>query len=138
LRRCRRSRLPPYYISYSIDEVQTQAVTGTFGAILGQNENTTAYLRVSLRTGSYSLDSSHELRGDSLRALRARTQGGSLAPLGESEEALAVILWRETDKAYRDAVATLAKVKSEQSVKIAEEDQSDDFSKPVPTTFPTF
>ena len=54
------------------------------------------------------------------------------APLGESQEALAVILWRETDKAYRNAVETLSKVKSEQSVKIAEEDKSDDFSKVEP------
>ncbi len=127
-----KEQTPPYYMSYSIDEVRTQTVAGTFGAITAQNDDTTAYLRINLRTGSYKLDSSHELRGDALRSLRSSNQGMVRAPLGESQEALAVILWRETDKAYRNAVEMLSKVKSEQSVKIAEEDKSDDFSKVEP------
>ncbi|MBN1571383.1 MAG: TldD/PmbA family protein [Acidobacteria bacterium] len=127
-----KEQTPPYYMSYSVDEVRIQAVAGTFGAIIGQNDETTAYLQTSVRAGSYKLDSSHELRGDALRSLRSASQASVRAPLGESQEALAVILWRETDKAYRNAVETLSKVKSEQSVKIAEEDQSDDFSKVEP------
>jgi TldD protein len=127
-----KEQTPPYYMSYSIDEVRTQTVAGAFGAVTAQNDDTTAYLRINLRTGSYKLDSSHELRGDALRSLRSSNQGTVRAPLGESQEALAVILWRETDKAYRNAVETLSKVKSEQSVKIAEEDKSDDFSKVEP------
>jgi TldD protein len=128
-----KEQTPPYYMSYSIDQVGTQTVSGSFGAITGQNEGATAYLQISLRTGSYKLDSSHELRGnDLLRSIRSSNQASVRAPLGESEEALAVILWQETDKAYRNAVETLSKVKSEQSVKIAEEDQSDDFSKAGP------
>jgi TldD protein len=123
---------PPYYMSYSIDQVGTQTVSGSFGAITGQNEGATAYLQISLRTGSYKLDSSHELRGDALRSRRSSDQTSVRAPLGESEEALAVILWQETDKAYKNAVEMLSKVKSEQSVKIAEEDKSDDFSKAEP------
>ena len=104
---------PPYYISYSVDEVRTQSVTGAFGAITAQNDDSIAYLQTSVRTGSYKLDSSHELRGDNLRSLRSGSQAMVRAPLGESQEALAVILWRETDKAYRNAVETLSKVKSE-------------------------
>jgi predicted Zn-dependent protease len=127
-----KEQTPPYYMSYSIDEVRIQSVAGAFGAIINQSEDTTAYLQISVRAGSYNLDSSHELRGDTLRALSARSQAGIRAPLGESQEALAVILWRETDKTYRNAVETLSKVKSEQSVKIAEEDKSDDFSKAEP------
>jgi TldD protein len=127
-----KEQTPPYYMSYSIDEVRTQTVSGAFGAITAQNDDTTAYLQINLRTGSYKLDSSHELRGDALRSLRSGSQGMVRAPLGESQEALAVVLWRETDKAYRNAVEALSKVKSEQSVKIAEEDKSDDFSKVEP------
>jgi TldD protein len=124
---------PPYYLSYSIDQVSIQAVSGSFGAINGQNEDTTAYLQISLRAGSYTLDSSHELRSnDLLRSIRSSNQASVRAPLGESEEALAVILWQETDKAYKNALETLSKVKSEQSVKIAEEDKSNDFSKAEP------
>jgi TldD protein len=127
-----KEQVPPYYISYSIDEVRTQYVAGAFGAIISKNEDTTASLRISLRTGSYSLDNSHELRGDSLSSLRRSLSTSIRAPLSASPEALAVILWRETDKAYRNAVETLSRVKSEQKVKIAEEDKSDDFSKAKP------
>jgi TldD protein len=127
-----KEQVPPYYMSYSIDEVRTQSVAATFGAITNKNEDKTAYLRINLRTGSYKLDSSHELRGDSLGALRSRLSSANRAPLGDSPEGLALILWKETDKAYRNAVETLARVKSEQSVKIAEEDKSDDFSKAEP------
>jgi TldD protein len=123
---------PPYYISYSIDEVRFQSVLGSFGAVLSKNEDKTAYLRINLRAGSYNLDNSHELRGDSQGSSRSSGQMTIRAPLGESEEALAVILWRETDRAFKGAVETLSKVKSERSVKIAEEDKSDDFSKVEP------
>jgi len=127
-----KEQVPPYYISYSIDEVRTQYVSGNFGAVTNKYENKTAYLRINLRTGSYNLDNSHELRGDSLSSLRRSLNIPVPAPITESPEALAVILWRETDKAYRSAAETLSRVKSEKSVKIAEEDKSDDFSKVEP------
>jgi TldD protein len=126
-----KEQTPPYYISYSVDEVRTQSVAASFGAVLAQNSDASAILQVSLRTGSYKLDSTHELRGDSLRSARS-SSSGVRAPLVESPESLAVILWRETDKAYRNAVETLSRVKSEQSVKIAEEDKAEDFSKIEP------
>jgi TldD protein len=125
--------VPPYYVSYSIDEVRMQSVTGMFGAITNKEDDKNAFLRVDLRAGSYQQDNSHELRGDPLGALLNLSSLISVqAPLNDSPEALAVILWRETDKAYRAAVETLSRVKSERSLKIAEEDKSDDFSKAAP------
>jgi predicted Zn-dependent protease len=128
-----KQEVPPYYISYSIDEVRTQYVTAGMGAIQTRNEDQEAYLSVSVRTGSYQRDNTHELRGP-MNILRTRNLASTQAPLGGPPEALAVILWRETDKAYKDAVETLSRVKSEQSLKIAEEDKSDDFSKAEPHT----
>jgi TldD protein len=127
--------VPPYYMSYSIDDVRTQYVTGSFGAITGMADNKVSYLRIDIRTGSYHLDSSHEIRGDSLSALQRRLDRGVQAPLNKSPDALKVILWRETDRAYRRAVESLAKVKSQRSVMVAEEDKSDDFSKMEPEIF---
>jgi TldD protein len=125
---------PPYYISYSIDEVLTQSVSGIFGAITNKEDNKTAFLRVSVRTGSYQQDNTHDIRGGSMSGLFSLVSGTAQAPLGDSPQSLAVILWRETDKAYRSAVETLSQVKSERSVKIAETDQSGDFSKVEPHT----
>lgn len=124
--------VPPYYMSYSIDDVRIQSVTGSFGAIMNMTDNMVSFLRVEVRTGSYNLDSSHEIRGNPLSALQSRLNIGVQAPINESPDALRVILWRETDKAYKNAVESLAKVKSQQSVMVAEEDKSDDFSKIKP------
>jgi len=131
-----KQQVPPYYLSYAIDEVRTQYVGGAFGAIMARSEGKTAYLNVSVRTGSYQRDNSHELRGSTnpLSALRARTSGAARAPLIESPEALAVILWKETDRAYKDSVEAFSAVKSEQNLKTAEEDKSGDFSKVEPHT----
>jgi TldD protein len=128
-----KEQIPPYYISYAIDEVRTQSVSGIFGAIASKEDDKTALLRISLRAGSYQQDNSHELRGDPLSSLlNLSSMVPVQAPLNESPESLAVILWRETDKAYRAAVETLSRVKSERNLKIAEEDKSDDFSKVEP------
>jgi predicted Zn-dependent protease len=124
-----KEQVPPYYISYSIDEVRTQSVSGTFGAITNRDDNKTSFLRIDVRVGSYHLDSSHELRGDTLSRIRDRFSSGGRAPLDESPDALRVLLWQGTDKAYKSAVETFSKVKSEKSLKVAEEDKSDDFSK---------
>jgi TldD protein len=126
---------PPYYMSYSIDDVRMQSVAGSFGAIMNVADNKVSYLRVEVRAGSYQLDSSHEIRGDSLSSLRSRLGSGVQAPIDESPDALRVILWRETDKAYKNAVESLARVKSQQSVMVAEEDRSDDFSRIEPKNF---
>lgn len=129
-----KEKTPPYYMSYSIDEVQTQAVNGSFGTILARNEDKSAILRISVRTGSYHLDNNHELRRGSSASLLGRMSGAMRAPLGDSPEALRRLLWRETDGIYRNAVDTLSRVKSEQSMNVAEEDTSDDFSKIEPHT----
>jgi TldD protein len=129
-----KEKTPPYYMSYAIDEVRAQSVTGSFGAILAKNEDKSAILRISVRTGSYNLDNNHELRRGSSASQLNRTSGAIRAPLGDSPEALKMLLWRETDGIYRNAVETLSRVKSEQSMNVAEEDKSDDFSKIEPHT----
>ena len=79
--------VPPYYMSYSIDDVRIQSVAGSFGAVLNRADNKVSYLRVEVRTGSYELDSSHEIRGDSLSALRNRYGGSIQAPINKSPDA---------------------------------------------------
>lgn len=127
--------VPPYFMSYSIDDVRMQGVAGSFGAITDTTENKVSYLRIDVRTGSYQLDSSHEIRGDSVGSLRQRYGNALLAPIHESPDALRIILWRETDRAYKNAVESLARVKSQQSVMVAEEDKSDDFSRIEPQEY---
>jgi TldD protein len=128
-----KEQTPPYYLAYSIDHVSTQAVSSSFGAVTSQVHNATAFLRIDMRVGSYNLDNTHELRSpDMYASLTSRMGSLDRAPLSESPEALRVILWQATDKAYKNAVEMLQKVKNERSLKVAEEDKSDDFSKADP------
>ncbi len=128
-----REQVPPYYLAYCIDHVSTQSAYASFGAIISKTENTTAYLRVDMRVGSYALDNTHELRSpDPFASIVGRMGSLDRAPLSESPEALRMILWQATDKAYKSAAETLQKVKTDRSLKVAEEDKSDDFSKVEP------
>jgi TldD protein len=129
-----KQQIPPYYIRYSIDEMQRQYVSAGMGALLDRSEDQTAILGVSVRTGSYQQDNTHELRGSGNNILRTSDLVSARATISGPPEALAVILWRETDRAYKNAVETLSRVKSDKSIKIAEEDKSDDFSKVEPHT----
>jgi len=133
----RKEEVPPYYISYTIDEVRTQGVAGSFGAVTAQSDDTTAILRVGLRTGSYEFDSSRELRGSatSLLSTLSGALSSYLTPLGDGGgDALSVVLWMATDDAYKNAVEKLSQLKSAQNVQITPEDQSDDFSRSEPQT----
>ncbi|MDI6807826.1 MAG: TldD/PmbA family protein [Candidatus Eisenbacteria bacterium] len=119
---------PPYYISYSINHVRSQSVSASFGAITYKNDDSEAYLNISVRVGSYALDNSHEIRGDQFARYQRMIPRSMRAPLADSPEALRVLLWQGTDKAYKDAVGMLAKIKTDRNLKVKEEDQSDDFS----------
>lgn len=125
-----KEQVPPYYLAYCIDHVATQTAYSSFGAIVSKTATTTAYLRVDMRAGSYALDNTHELRSpDPLASILGRMGILDRAPLTESPDALRLILWQITDRAYKGAVEMLQKVKTERSLKVAEEDKSDDFSK---------
>ena len=119
----------PYYISYSIDHLKSQSVSSSFGALTDRDDSESAFLRIDLRVGSYQLDNSHEIRGDRYSRFMRFFSGPSFAPLEESPDALKVLLWQRTDKAYKDAVETLTKIKTDKRLTVEEEDQSDDFSK---------
>jgi predicted Zn-dependent protease len=114
---------PPYFMSYEITEQNYQVVSAAMGAITSDTGNRTRNLDVSIRVGSQKLDNYHRVRGD-------RAQFTSGAPVSIDDDALAIRrrLWLETDRAYRAAAERLIKIKTNTQVKVAEQDQSDDFS----------
>lgn len=124
----KKEEAPPYYISYSIDDVRTQTVAATFGATRRKDDSASAVLSIDVRVGSAKLDNTHEIRGDRYGRYRSVFGAAAEAPLHEAPDALKVMLWQGTDKAYKDAVENLARVKTDKNITVAEEDKSDDFS----------
>ena len=119
--------VPPYFMSYRIDEVKTRRISSSFGNLTNSEETEERSLTAEVRVGDHNLDSSHELRDDFSRYMYNFSSGKKL-PLENDEDAIKQILWNETDKKYREAVDKLAKVKANIAVKVEEEDLSPDFS----------
>ncbi len=73
--------------------------------------------------GSPKLDNYHRVRGD-----RTQFTSGVNVTVDNNPNALRQRLWLETDRVYRLAAERLIKIKTNQQVKVAERDSSDDFS----------
>ena len=118
----------PYFISYEVTENEFHTLGASLGALTVKNSGRTRHLDVSLRTGSPKLDNYHGARGE-----RAQFTSGSQVSTDDVPAAIKQQIWIETDRAYRAAAERLIKIRSNQQVKVAAEDQSDDFSTEPPS-----
>ncbi len=120
----------PYYIAYEVTEQESSSVSATLGALKSNRAERVRILDITVRVGSPKLDNYHRVRGE-----RAFFTSGVALPVEDSAPAIQRILWLETDRVYRLAAERLIKIKSNREVSVAEEDDSDDFSKEEPAVF---
>jgi len=120
----------PYYIAYEVTEQESSSVSATLGALRSNRTGRTRTLDITVRVGSPKLDNYHRVRGE-----RAFFTSGAALPIEDSAPAIQRIIWLETDRVYRLAAERLIKIKSNREVSVAEEDDSDDFSKEEPAVF---
>ena len=116
----------PYFLSYGIVDRSTVRILGTHGALGHSTEDHKRIADVDVRVGSPELDNTHKIRDASWFSEEPR-QSISL-PLEGDARATQVILWRETDDAWRSATRRLSKVRANEAVKVERDDTSDDFS----------
>lgn len=116
----------PYYMSYNVGDEQTVSMTSSYGALVKSDSSRRRMLLVDLRVGDYSLDNTHQIRASNDMFARG---GARMIPFENSEQALKLALWRETNQAYNSATERLQQVRTNKTVKVAEEDSSGDFSK---------
>ncbi len=121
---------PPYYMSYEVTEEDYRTVSGTLGTIDATNSGKARALDVSVRVGSPKLDNYHRVRGD-----RGQFTSGALLTYEDNVNAIKRRIWLETDRAYRAAAERLIRIKTNTQVKVAEADDSDDFSPAPASTF---
>jgi TldD protein len=123
---------PAYYMGYTVTDTERADVSGSNGALLNSNFARNRWLEVTVRTGSYDLDSSHKI-GE-----RQMGNGGPGAPvpIDDDPEVLRRTVWLETDKQYRAASEALIKIKTGKEVKVeTAEGRAPDFSKEQPHTY---
>src|SRR4051794_17827921 len=114
---------PPYYLSYEITEQEYKSVGGTLGTVDSTTGGKSRALDVSIRVGTPKLDNYHRVRGD-----RGQFTSGALLTFEDNVNSIKRRLWLETDRAYRTAAERLIRIKTNTQVKVAAEDDSDDFS----------
>ncbi len=121
---------PAYFLSYEVTEQEYRSVTGTLGTVEGTSNGKNRVLDVSVRVGAPKLDNYHRVRGE-----RVQFTSGALISYEDNVNAIKRRLWLDTDRAYRAAAERLIRIKTNTQVKVAEEDDSDDFSQEQPATF---
>jgi len=88
--------MKPYFLSYTIWEVQSYGADASLGAIERKDKNTEKYLTVNLRLGNYQRDNSNFQGSHSYRY----TVTASL-PQINNETLIRQALWAATDAKYR-------------------------------------
>ena len=119
---------PPYFIAYSVVEIERVAMAASRGALITQNSGRSRYLDVSVRVGSPKLDNYHRIQGE-----RPQFASGASLALDDNPAAIRNRVWQETDRVYRQAAQRLVTLKTSTQVKPAAEDSSDDFSAEEPS-----
>jgi predicted Zn-dependent protease len=111
----------PYYLAYTISDVDQASVSATLGAVTSQVDFQARMLRTDVRVGDSRFDNSNfEGGGGRVESL----------PIEDDYAALRRELWLRTDEAYKNAVETLARKRSTESgqAKGDEDDAVGDFS----------
>ncbi len=120
----------PYYMAYEVTEQEAAGVSASLGALKSSRTERVRRLDITVRVGTPKLDNYHRVPGD-----RAQFTGGITVPIEDNPAAMRRQLWLETDRVYRLAAERLIKVRSNRQMKVAEEDDSDDFSSEVPARY---
>jgi predicted Zn-dependent protease len=114
---------PPYFLSYEVTENEYYSIGGTLGVLTSTGGGKSRTLDVSVRVGSPKLDNYRRVRGD-----RGMFTSGAMLSIDDSPNSIARRLWLETDRSYRAAAERFIRIKTNTQVKVAAEDDSDDFS----------
>lgn len=119
-----------YFLSYAVSEQDVHVVSANLGALTVASHNTTRSLDVSVRVGSRKLDNYRRISGE-----RVQFTAGVPVSLDDNPKAIKQRAWLETDRVYRAAVERLIKIRTSTQVKVAAEDDSDDFSVEEPSVY---
>ncbi len=112
----------PYFIEYRLDDFSTYDAVANYGALTREDRQHQRIVRVTVRVGDYTADSSSS-RGDG---------SVELAPEDNDPAALRYALWTTTDEAYKAALRNYAG-KQAQLKRFEKPPTEKDFSPATPT-----
>lgn len=115
----------PYFISYSANEESGGVVVASNGAIVANVQRHERTVDISVRVGGRDLDNTH---GEN----RFNAITSASLPLDDRSDAIARVLWLNTDRMYKKAAQSYLEIKTRTKVRAAEDDPSPDFSSEKP------
>src|SRR5579864_167683 len=118
----------PYFISYSGNEDFGSVIMASNGALMANIKRHDRTVDVSVRVGSRDLDNTH---GEN----RFNAVTTASLPLEDKPDAIARVLWINTDRMYKKAAQGFLEVKTNTKVRADEEDSSPDFSQEKPQVY---
>ena len=113
----------PYFMAYEVYDIDSHEVSAALGVLNSTGNEHSRYLDVTVRVGDQKLDNYRRVRGD-----RIQFTSGLPIVVDDIPEALRARMWLETDRVYHAAADRLVRIKTNQQVKAADRDQSNDFS----------
>lgn len=125
---------PAYYMSYRVQDIQIHSLSTSFGDIVGNYSNHYRLLNTDVRVGSYEMDNTRELKGNSTGGMMFSNTQNFLS-LEDNPEAIKNVLWENTDNIYKNAVQRYNNVKANVAATVASEDKSDDFTREIPEQY---
>ncbi len=117
-------------MAYSVTDSKVRAIGATLGTITSNSASRSRNLDVTVRVGDRTLDNYHSIQGE-----RGRFTSGSRIALDDNEAAIRRALWMETDKTYRRASQRLIQIRTDNRVRLTEEDAPGDFSVEEPSQY---
>ena len=115
----------PYFISYAGNEEFGSVIMASNGALMANIKRHDRTVDISVRVGSRELDNTH---GEN----RFNAVTTDALPLEDKPDAIARVLWLNTNRMYRKAAQGYLEVKTNTKVRADEEDASPDFSAEKP------
>lgn len=109
------SSLPqvPYYISYRINDVTMASLSSSFGSLTGQYQDRVRLLVTDVRVGDYQYDNTHPMEYNDDIPYDEMMGGGAVElPIDNKKEAIQLLLWQQTQAAYRSAQGLLKALKN--------------------------
>jgi TldD protein len=113
----------PYFVSYTVDDVQQLEVHGSLGTLTQSNPDRGRYLSIDLRVGNYSLDNSNFVSGFS-----GYGTDYSQLPIDNNYDAIRNQIYLQTDQVYKDALETISKKRAYLQTRVIA-NRPDDFLK---------
>jgi predicted Zn-dependent protease len=132
-----RGKPAPYFIGYEVHDRNEVVVAASYGTLVQSSVRRSRILDTDVRVGDYRLDSTHTIRSSDFDFSSLLGGGGHPAalPIDDDPAVLRTVAWGETDKRYKEAAERLVKIRTQRTLKVADDDPSDDFSREHPVSY---